>query len=119
MRRHKGDFGISWYGSSLCAAVGPIGEYMEYNNPHKVGLYLRGNSPVIVWKKAGRARFIGQEGIGLAVDALTELPGRLAALTPQEYAAMVENVRRVNRRLAEGYYLQKAMREAFGYLGIK
>lgn len=32
---------------------------------------------------------------------------------------MLANVERVNRRLAEGHYLQKAMREAFDYLGIK
>lgn len=119
IRRHHGDFGISWYGSSLSRAVGRIGEYMEYNNPHKVGLYLRGNSPVIVWKNAGRAQFIEREGIGVAVGALTELPALLKNLKPEEYAAMLANVERVNRRLAEGYYLQKAMREAFDYLGIK
>lgn len=79
MKRHAGDFGLSWYGSSLDDAVGRLGEYMQVNNPYKAGLYFRANTPVIVWKKAGRAEFIERERIGLVVDSLRELAAAPAA----------------------------------------
>ncbi|MBS7367641.1 MAG: galactofuranosyltransferase, partial [Prevotella sp.] len=41
MENNLGDFGLSWYGESLTEGKGMIGEYMAYNNPHKILLYLR------------------------------------------------------------------------------
>ncbi len=116
IERHSGDFGLSWYGSSLDDAIGKLGEYMNVNNPYKVGLYLRANTPVIVWKRAGRAEFIEREGIGIAVDSLRELPGIFASLPKEGYEAMVGRVEKVNRRLASGFYLRDAMRKVMEYL---
>lgn len=113
--RHQGDFGISWYGSSLDDGVGK-GIYMNYNNPHKVSLYLRCNAPVIVWNKAGRAEFIEKEGIGISVDSLRELNARFARISTEDYEKMTENVMRVNQRLAAGYYLENALAQALAYL---
>ncbi len=114
--RHRGDFGLSWYGLSLDDGVGKVGEYMAYNNPHKVGLYLRCNAPVVVWSKAGRAEFLEREGVCLAVDSLRDLDAALSALTPDEYERMLGNVARINARLKEGHYLKKALGEALEYL---
>lgn len=116
IQSHKGDFGLSWYGESLDDAIGKIGEYMEFNNPHKVSLYLRCNTPVIVWSKAGRSEFIEREGIGLCVSSLKTLDNRLRQVTEADYERMVHNVRKINMRLSSGYYLKKAIKEAETYL---
>lgn len=116
IRNHKGDFGLSWYGESLDDGVGKIGEYMKYNNPHKVSLYLRCNSPVIVWKKAGRAKFIEDNGIGIAIDNLHELKPCLESLASTEYDQLASNVQIINIKLKEGFYLKKALAEANKYL---
>lgn len=114
--RHSGDFGLSWYGLSLNDGIGKVGEYMAYNNPHKVGLYLRCNAPVVVWKQAGRARLIEHENIGLAVSSLRELNSALTNLTPEDYNKMISNVACINRKLKEGYFLHKALGAALEYL---
>lgn len=114
---HKGDFGISWYGLSLDDGIGKVGEYMAYNNPHKVGLYLRCNAPVIVWSRAGRAGFILDEDVGLAVNSLRELNHLLKTLPAEKYRKMTDNVMRVNSLLKSGYYLRKALIKALRYLG--
>lgn len=112
MSRHKGDFGISWYGESLDSGVGKVGEYMGYNNPHKVGLYLRAGAPVVVWSRAGMADFLVSEGVAVAVDSLRDLDAALSSIDSGRYAAMREAVGRVSRRLSEGYYLRQALGEA-------
>ena len=109
---HKGDFGISWYGTSLDSGVGDVGEYMEYNNPHKVSLYLRCNTPVIVWDKAGRADFIEAENIGIKVGSLRDIKSAFERISPDDYRKMTENVERVNRKLKNGAYLEEALQKA-------
>lgn len=73
MSHHYGDFGISWYGNNIDTGTGKYGEYMNVNNPHKVSLYMRCNSPVVAGSKAGRADFIRDENLGITVDSLDEL----------------------------------------------
>lgn len=119
MRRHKGDFGLSWYGTSLDSGVGKIGEYMQYNNPHKVSLYMRCNAPVVVWSEAGRADFVRRNGIGICVSSLRDLDKELDAVTPERYAAMLSNVAEVNAGLRQGDYLRRALDEAVAYLEAK
>ncbi len=112
IRRHQGDFGISWYGLSLTEGIGKVGEYMNYNNPHKVGLYLRCNSPVIVWSHAGRAEFIIREQIGIAVDSLLQLDKALSTITPEDYRRMIDCVKHINHKLKTGRYLRDALTQA-------
>ena len=116
MKSHKGDFGLSWYGTSLDFGIGKIGEYMEYNNPHKISLYFRCNSPVVVWSKGGRAKFIKDNHLGICVDSLRNLESRLSMITADEYREMVGNVERVNERLKNGRYLEDVLQQAEQYL---
>lgn len=109
---HKGDFGISWYGVSLDDGIGKVGEYMAINNPHKVGLYLRCNAPVIVWSKAGRSELIRKRGIGITVDSLRDLDTALSAVSPTDYSLMSSNVSCINAELKSGYFLKKALKKA-------
>lgn len=114
---HKGDFGLSWYGSSIDMGVGNVGEYMEYNNPHKVSLYLRCNTPVVAWKNAGRAEFIEKEGVGICVESLRELKSMFEEISPDDYKLLTGNVEHINNRLKEGCYLEEALEKALEIIG--
>lgn len=116
MQNHKGDFGISWYGTGIDTGIGKYGEYMNVNNPHKVSLYMRCNAPVVLWHKAGRAEFIEREGLGISVDSLTELDQKLSALSEEDYDRMLANVERVNHKIKHGIFLKEAIDQALDYL---
>jgi hypothetical protein len=90
---NKGDFGLSWYGESLNSGEGKIGEYMEYNNPHKISLYLRCSAPIIIWSKAGLASFVKREHVGICLDSLTELENKIASIETSEYLIMKKKCR--------------------------
>ncbi len=109
---HEGNFGVSWYGQSLDSGVGVVGEYMAINNPHKVGLYLRCNAPVVVWSKAGRAKFLQEREVAVAVDSLRDLDAALSAISAEDYARLTEKATQINGKLKRGHYLHKAMQKA-------
>lgn len=116
MKMNKGDFGLSWYGESLTEGKGKIGEYMSYNNPHKVSLYLRCHAPVILSKTAGLASFVEENGIGITVDSLEGIDDVVARVTDEEYVRMKENVVKVSDRIASGYYFEHAFKRALTLL---
>lgn len=109
----RGDFGLVWDGGSLDACTGPWGEYLKINTPHKTSLYLRCGLPLIIWSGAAMARFVSDNGIGLCVDSLRRLDDVLAAVTPEDYRRMADNVAIVSRRIASGHYIKTALEEAF------
>lgn len=111
MACNHGDFGLSWYGESLTEGKGMNGEYMAYNNPHKVFLYLRCHVPVIISKHAGLASAVQEAGIGICVDSLEQIGVQLEQITLEDYCRMLENVKKVSDRSASGYYLRKAYTE--------
>ncbi len=119
MQMNKGDFGLSWYGESLTEGKGKIGEYMAYNNPHKVSLYLRCHAPVIISKTAGLAKFVQENGVGICVDSLIDLEQRLNSITYQQYTEMLANVKTVSDRIASGYYFETAFNNVMGELRKK
>lgn len=108
----RGDFGLVWDGASVDGCTGAWGEYLKINTPHKTSLYLRCGLPIIIWKEAAMAQFVSDNGVGLCVSSLRELDERLAAITPDEYGKMKENVKKVSGRLSKGYYIKAALAEA-------
>lgn len=108
MENNHGDFGLSWYGESLTEGKGMIGEYMAYNNPHKILLYLRCHAPVIIGKTAALAPFVEEHGIGLCVDTLENLGDVLDKVTPEEYHRMQENAKAMSDKIASGHFFRTA-----------
>ncbi len=108
----EGDFGLVWDGNSLDSCTGAFGEYLRYNSPHKASFYLRAGLPVIVWNKAAIAPIIEREGVGIAVSSLHELSDRLAAITPNYYAAMRQRACVLAKKLNTGYFFRKAVEKA-------
>lgn len=112
MDMNKGDFGLSWYGESLDKGIGKIGEYMAYNNPHKVSLYIRCHVPIILSKNAGLAGFIESNEIGICVDNLNDLEETLEKVTVDDYMKMRDKVMAVSEKIASGFYFETAFSKA-------
>ena len=108
----EGDYGLIWYGSSLETVDGPIGEYLPYCASHKTSLYMRAGLPVVIWDKAALARTVTELGIGIAVPSLVDIGPRLAAITPEEYAAMSRRARAIGNKIAAGGFLTEALATA-------
>ncbi|MDR0891341.1 MAG: galactofuranosyltransferase [Mediterranea sp.] len=114
----QGDFGIVWYGMELEGGIGPLGEYLQYNAPHKLSLYLRCGLPVIIWDKAGQAPFVRQHDIGICVSSLAEVEGVLAKLTVDRYLEMKKNTLDISQKLSEGFFFSRALAQACKDLDI-
>ena len=68
-------FGLVWDGNSIDTCSGDFGEYLQYNNPHKLSLYLASGIPVVIWDKAAEADFVRKHNLGICVSSLSELKG--------------------------------------------
>lgn len=108
----EGRFGLVWDGSSPDTCNGPGGNYLRYNNPHKLSLYLAAGLPVITWREAAVASFVEESGIGITVASLREIPGRLHRITEEQYAEMKTAVKAVREKVVRGDYFNQAMEEA-------
>ena len=104
------NFGLVWDGSRTDTCDGDYGKYMQYNSPHKVSLYLSTGIPVIVWKQAAVAKYITENGLGLAIDSLDNLPARLAQLSLADYQVMKSQVEQVAKSLLAGLQIKRAIK---------
>ena len=93
-----------------------MGNYMRYNNPHKLSLYLACGIPVIVWRQAAIADFVAENDVGLVIDDLQQIDALLGALTLARYQEMLQNVQVVQRRVRSGYYVRTAVEKALALL---
>lgn len=107
----EGSFGLVWDGSDINDCVGITGEYLKYNNPHKVSLYIVSNLPIIIWKKAAMADFVVKENIGVAVDSLEDIYDEISKLKEEDYEEMVNNISRISEKLEAGYYIKDSLKE--------
>lgn len=109
----RGSFGLVWDGDSITSCTGLYGNYLKYNNPHKMSLYLSSGLPVITWKRAALADFVEKNELGFTVESLEDLPESLKKnATKKRYAEILKNVEKIAKRLKSGFYLEKAIKEA-------
>lgn len=102
-------FGLVWDGSELNTCAGQFGEYMKYNDPHKVSLYLSSGQPVIIWRKAALADFIIKNKVGIAVDSLENLDEILNEIKDEDYQGYKKNAVELADRLRNGDYIKNAV----------
>lgn len=112
----KQGFGLVWDGDSLEECSGPFGNYLRYNNPHKLSLYIASGLPVIVWSQAALAGFVQEQGIGLVVSDLHELLQNFAQLSQVSYQSFAQNSLRLSQELRLGHYTKQAVDEAVARL---
>ena len=104
----EGHYGLVWNGVSADTCSGNFGEYLKYNSPHKLSLYLASGMPVVVWKESAMAKLVSEKGIGIAISSLDELDDLPGADSP-EYKNMVQNLAPIRTDICSGNMLKKAI----------
>ena len=107
----KSGFGLVWDGSSYDKCDGNFGNYLMYNNPHKLSLYVACGLPVIVWKKSALAKFVIDNKIGIAIDSLEELDNYFAKLSEKEYKNYCKEVEKIQKKVLNGEFLIQAIKK--------
>ena len=92
--------------------TGNIGNYLKYNNPHKISLYIAAEIPIIIWKQAALAEYVTAKGIGIAIDNLAELELAVGAVSKEAYKQMKENLKGIAKKIRERYFLDTAYEKA-------
>lgn len=105
------NFGLVWDGKQNDKCDGIYGEYMKYNNPHKVSLYLSSGIPVIIWKKAALADFIEKNNVGLVIESLDQINEKLNSISESEFLELKQNTVDLSQKLKSGFYLNRAVDE--------
>lgn len=113
----KGGFGLVWDGESVETCAGVTGNYLRFNNPHKLSLYLAAGLPVIIWKEAAEASFVETHGVGFAVESLFEIREILEWMDEAGYERYLQAVRKVSAMLTGGEYTKIAIHKAEEILG--
>ncbi len=111
-KKLNGGFGLVWDGSSIDGCVGDSGQYLKYNNPHKLSLYLSSGLPVIIWNDAAEADFVRSNNVGICVNSLKEFDENLSEITEEAYTEMVQNIKEIGEKLRSGYYATTAINKA-------
>ncbi|MCR4936770.1 MAG: hypothetical protein K5987_01250 [Lachnospiraceae bacterium] len=115
--RLSGDFGLVWDGTAIDTCTGNTGEYLRYNNPHKLSLYIAAGIPVIIWDKAAMADFVKENGIGITVSGLEDLYMIIKNISDERYREMSENAVLLSKRIRNGRYTRDVFK-ACGLLEI-
>lgn len=100
----EGAYGLVWGGDSLDTCAGSFGEYIRYNNPHKLSLYLAAGMPVVLWDQAATAAYVKENRAGTAVADLKNLREKIRP-ADREMLGLVQ------KKIAGGYYFDAAMKQ--------
>lgn len=112
----SGKFGLVWDGCSAHTCSGSFGDYLKINNPYKASLYLASGLPLIVWNQSAIARFVQDEGVGIAVGSLDELGEVLIQISDESYNAMKSRVSDVSYKVQSGFYSSRAINSVMAML---
>lgn len=104
-------FGLVWDGNSIETCSGNYGEYLRYNNPHKLSLYIASEMPVIVWKKSAVAEFVEKHNIGFTVYSLHEIKDRIINISDTEYSQMISNIKMLSKKISNGQMLIQSIKD--------
>lgn len=104
-----GSYGLVWDGNSIEKCKGGYGEYLKYNNPHKVSMYIAAGIPVIIWKEAALSKLIQENKIGFVISSLQELSEKFKKITDEEYNEYLKNARKYSKKVRDGYFLSNAI----------
>lgn len=105
----KGSYGLVWDSEGYPEATGRLADYERVNSPGKFPMYLAADEPVIIWSQAALAPYVRENGIGLVVDDLSQLPDLIAQQSDDAYLDMVKNVERISPLIRDGYYIKRGI----------
>ena len=101
----EGSFGLVWDGNLLDEGD----DYLRYNNPHKLSLYLTAGLPVIVWEQSASAAFVNLHDIGFSVNSLREIPGKIQQMSDEQFNKMHKNALAISKKTTRGYFLKSVI----------
>ncbi len=107
----EGGFGLVWDGPEITSCTGKMGEYLRYNNPHKLSLYLASGLPVIIWKEAAEAKFVEENGVGFTVSCLEEAERLICEMSEEAYREMALRARKTGEGIRKGARLEAALQK--------
>jgi hypothetical protein len=107
----EGSFGLVWDGPHMATCSGIFGDYLAYNSPHKLSLYIMAGIPLIVPKMSASAGLVEQYGIGCTINRLADIETVINTISDAAYEAMVENTRSLADDISKGKRLQQALHQ--------
>lgn len=110
----RGRFGLVWDGDSTESCIGSFGNYMKYNNPHKVSMYIAAGIPIIIWKEAAMANYIETHKIGYSINNINEIKKIESNISERKYSDMLKNVQKIKEQITNGKMLKKALNKLLG-----
>lgn len=112
--KFKENFGLIWDGPSIKRCEDILGEYLKYNNPHKISLYIVSELPIIIWKEAALAEFVKNNNIGVLINSITDI--NKIKINNDDYNIMVNNIRKIKSKVENGEYTKTVIQKALDYL---
>lgn len=107
----QGKYGLIWDGNSIDTCDGVNGNYLRYNNPHKLSMYIDAAMPVIIWKDAAEANFVKEHNIGLLIESLNDINSVTSNIGDDSYQSMVRNVITLKKKINQGFFLNESLKE--------
>ena len=105
----EGSWGLVWDGDSIETCSGRLGEYLKINSPHKVSLYIVSRLPIIIWRNAALANYIEENGLGILIDSLEEIPSLLSNITSERYDSFLKNLDKERVNIIKGEHLRNCL----------
>jgi glycosyltransferase involved in cell wall biosynthesis len=105
----QGAFGLVWDGEYIDRLDTAYGNYLKYNYPHKLSLYLAAGLPVIAPRQSAISSFIEEHSVGVLIDNLLQL--QELAISEPDYIQMKNNARRLSSDLKVGKFFFTAVAE--------
>ncbi|MGI4751215.1 MAG: hypothetical protein ACRYFB_11310 [Janthinobacterium lividum] len=114
LNRMEGAFGLIWDGDNIEKLDDKYGNYLKYNNPHKLSLYLAAGLPVIAPKESAISQFILQNNLGILINNILELKD--IAIDATQYNLYKTSVRGISDQVKKGQYFEDAIVKAEEFL---
>ena len=115
----KGKYGLIWDGEQTTTCSGCMGNYMRYNNPHKLSMYIAAGMPVIVWVQSAVSQFVEKYNIGFSVESLDDIPDIIKNITEKNYQMYRKNVLKIREKIIRGDFLNQALNNVESYINGK
>lgn len=112
----EGSFGLIWDGKSIDTCSGSFGEYMKYNNPQKLSLYIAAGLPIICWNQSAISEFVKEHNIGFSVASLNDISDYIDNINFEMYQNYVDNIVKLQRKVIKGNYTSQALKAAEHYI---
>ena len=109
----EGNWGLVWDGDSIETCSGELGDYLKYNAPFKLSLYLAAGMPVIVWKQSAMAQYVDKYHLGLCVDSLHDIHSSICNLSESEKKEIEHGVQIYSEKVRTGQMFKEVINRLF------